>query len=137
MSIKTPYDSNIFHTVRVEKISDHIGYYRVIVDGEELHHVAALNISYEPMSVPKADITLNAVGEIPDSEMAVYYHFETEDIRECVRFLALQLQLDEDFREAWKSSIYSALADLDSLEKAGAHHCNYDRAAYILERLIR
>ena len=121
--------------VRVLKNPDHVGVYNVFVDGHELHGVTEMDVHFRPGEHIQADITLNSVTKI-DHDVIASFHFDPSDIRECVKFLSLQLQLDDNFREAWMLSIKSALDDLSKFDEDTEHLDNYDKAGYILDRIV-
>lgn len=126
----------IFSKVKIEPVGDDSIYHNVYIDGVRQSNVARADVSYSRTEMPQAVITFNSVINV-DEEMAVTYRFEPSDIRECIRFLALQLQLDKDLHDAWQSSIYSALKDLRAKDEGtGDYICDYDRAGYILDRLM-
>ena len=127
---------SIFSKVKIEPVGDNSIYHNVYIDGVRQSNVSRVDISYSPVEIPQAVITLNSVADL-DEDMAVTYKFDPSDIRECIRFLALQLQLDKDLHDAWQSSIYSALKDLRAKDEGtGDYICDYDRAGYILDRLM-
>lgn len=127
---------SILSKVKIEPFGDGGIYHNVCIDGVHQEHVSRVDISYSPVEIPQAVITLNSVVNI-DENMAVTYRFDPTDIRECIRFLALQLQLDKDLHDAWQSSIYSALKDLRAKDEGtGEYICDYDRAGFILDRLM-
>ena len=122
--------------LRIIKKPNLVGCYDVFADGQELHGVRSIDVHYRPQEPLEADITLTSVTKI-DHDLLAKFHFEPTDIRECIKFLALQLQMDDDFRDAWISSIKSALDDLDKFdEDSGEAVSNFNRAGYILERII-
>lgn len=126
----------IFSKVQVKPINPSGTAHEVLIDGVHQKRVSHMDISFDPNEIPQAVITLNSVADI-DEDMAVTYRFEPSDIRECIRFLALQLQLDKDLHDAWQSSIYSALKDLRAKDEGtGEYICDYDRAGFILDRLM-
>ena len=126
--------SNLHH-VKVYNDTESTKVTHVEVDGIEIHNISSLDIEYRPTEIPQAIITLRSISDI-SGDMMVKFNFEPYNIRDCIKYLALQLQFDEDFRKAWQSSIYSALVDLERLEAGGAHTCNFDKAGYILDRLV-
>lgn len=126
----------VLHNLKVEAINNSGTAQRVIYDGIELQGVTSVTTEYEPDSIPQAYITLNTISNI-NRDLVCKFHFEPEDIRECIKFLALQLQLDDDLRLAWQASIYSALKDLEKFDEDSEKHiCDFDKAGYILDRLM-
>ena len=126
----------IFSKVKINPLNEKCTAHEVFVDGVKISNVTNVNINYNPLEIPQAVITLNSVADL-NEDMAVTYKFDPSDIRECIRFLALQLQLDKDLHDAWQSSIYSALKDLRAKDEGtGDYICDYDRAGYILDRLM-
>ena len=127
---------NIFSKVKIEPVGDDSIYHNVYVDGVQQKNVAHVDISISPNEIPQAVVAYKSVADL-DEEMAVTLRFDAYDIRECIRFLALQLQLDKDLHDAWQSSIYSALKDLRTKDEGtGDYICDYDRAGFILDRLM-
>ena len=126
----------ILSKVKIEPVGDGGICHDVYIDGVHQKNVSRVDISYSPVEIPQAVITFNSVADL-DEDMAVTYRFDPTDIRECIRFLALQLQLDKDLHDAWQSSIYSALKDLRAKDEGtGEYICDYDRAGFILDRLM-
>ena len=101
------------------------------VDGKEINlcslERAVFTIDGE--SVPSAEITLSGVPDIIE-EMDLTVTVDPKTTRDCMKYLALQLQLDDAFREAWIASIMSALADTESESD------NYKKAQHILNRIM-
>ena len=126
----------VLSKVKIKPVGDGGIYHELFVDGIRQNNVGHVDISYSPVEIPQAVITLNSVADL-NEDMAVMYRFDPSDIRECIRFLALQLQLDKDLHDAWQSSIYSALKDLRAKDEGtGDYICDYDRAGFILDRLM-
>lgn len=117
--------------LKVTPINNNPLYHEVILDSVPIHGATAVNIDYQVNSIPVAVITVNAIPEIDDHVLASF-RFESESIRDCIKFLCLQMQFDKDLYEAAKATIYSALKDLD-----GTDTCDYDRAGHILDELMR
>lgn len=109
--------------------------HNVSIDGISQNGIKSIYIDYEPNAIPEASITLNSVLDI-DEDVAATFSFTPDSISECIKFLAMELQFDEELRNAWQSSIYSALVDLEKLEIGGANTCTFDKAGYILDRLL-
>lgn len=109
---------------------DHPCCHKVILDSIPIR-ATAVNIDYQVNSIPEAVITVNAIPEIDDHVLASF-RFESESVKDCIKFLCLQMQFDKDLYEAAKATIYSALKDLD-----GEDVCDYDRAGHILDELMR
>ena len=115
--------------VRLLKDENHVGRYHVYVDGQEIAGVNSVDVHYSPDAIPTTDITIYSVPKI-DHDLFARMHFEPTDIRECIKFLVLQLQFDNDFREAWILSIKSALDEMDE------DIDNYGQAKRILDRIM-
>lgn len=105
------------------------------LDGHYLNHVSGLVIDCAPDSVPQAYITVRALLDV-DLDVVSHFRFEPDSIKEALRFLRFEIFTDDDFKEAWISSIKSALDDLEDLEQAKNHPTNTDKAGYILDRIV-
>lgn len=123
--------SHNLSNVRVLKDENHVGVYHVFVDGKEIHGVSELTATFRPEEIPTVDMTICSVTKI-DHDVLLNLHIDPVDVRECIKFIALQLQLDKDLRSAWQSSIYCALKELELKNCT----CTYDKAGYILDRLM-
>lgn len=104
---------------------------QVAVDGVIQNNVTGLVIEYAPDKMPQAYITYNAISDV-DGFMKVISTFDTDSIREAIKFLSLQLQFDEDLRDAWIYSIESALIESREKDIADTHEI----AKAVLERII-
>ena len=101
---------SVLSNVHIEPISTSCTSHKVTVDGKEIHHISKIAVDIEPASIPTCTITLNSASEI-DEKMIVGYGFDPASIRECMRYLDMQLQFNEVLRQAWLMSIVSAIDD--------------------------
>ena len=115
--------------IAVRRRSD--GTTAIEVDGKEfnLYSMERAVFTMDRESVPSAEITLSGVPDIID-DMDLTVTLDPKTTRDCVKYLALQLQLDDAFREAWIASIASALADTEFESD------NYKKAQRILNRIM-
>lgn len=105
------------------------------VNDRLLHGVHSVNVDYEAGLIPEATITLYSTADI-DELMDVKFNFEPQNIRDCIKYLSLTLQLDDTLNAAFIATIRSALTDLDSLADGGAMVDNEQKAKFILDRLM-
>ena len=119
----------MIHNVSVERLSDTL--HNVYVDGEPLHGVSGLVVEYSPMEIPKAHITMNAVTKVHEG-MDVRFTFESESVRECEKFLWLQYQLRQEFRDSWVAAACSAIGDMRRTDAT-----DEDIAEAVIEGLLR
>lgn len=119
---------SILANIEVKRINETGTCHEVYVDGIKINRVASVNIDYESCSIPKCTIVLNGVTEV-NEKMFVDSQFRTDDIRECIKYLALMVQFDDDFKEACLATIESALKESKDLPIEGT-------ANKVLEKLI-
>jgi len=117
--------------IKVESINENSTAHNVYIDGIEQNNISNLCIEYSPYSIPAATITYNAASDI-DEFAKIQGIFDTDSIREAIKFLSLRLQFDEDLREAWIYSIESALRECRENDIADTHKI----AEAVLERII-
>ena len=122
---------SLLSRIKVESINENSTTHKVYINGIEQNNISNLCIEYSPNSVPSAVITYNATSDI-DEFAKIQGIFDTDSIREAIKFLSLQLQFDEDLREAWIYSIESALIESREKDVANTHEI----ATAVLERLI-
>ena len=117
--------------IKVESINENSTAHNVYINGIEQNNISNLCIEYSPYSIPVATITYNAASDI-DEFAKIQGIFDTDSIREAIKFLSLRLQFDEDLREAWIYSIESALRECRENDIADTHKI----AEAVLERII-
>ena len=117
--------------IKVESINENSTAHKVYIDGIEQSHISNLCIEYSPCSIPSVTATYKAVSDI-DTFAKIQGIFDTDSIREAIKFLSLQLQFDEDLRDAWIYSIESALRECRENDIADTHKI----AEAVLERII-
>lgn len=103
----------------------------VYVDGKKLEVgiIDSIAVDFDKEPLPQTEIRLNEIPEFEtDTDLTITVDPKTT--RDCMKYLALQLQLDDAFREAWIASIASALADTES------EYDNYKKAQHILNRIM-
>lgn len=120
--------------VRVLKDEKYVGVYHAYLDGQEVHGVRDLTVNFRPQEIPETVLKVNSVPKV-DHDCLVKIQFEPQDVNECIKYLALMADMDEDFKHRIQSSIYSALKDINETENNQV--CDYDKAGYILDRLMR
>ena len=117
--------------IKVESINENSTAHKVYIDGIEQNNISNICIEYSPYSIPSAVITYNAASDI-DEFAKIQGIFDTDSIREAIKFLSLRLQFDEDLRDAWTYSIESALMECRENDIADT----YKIAEAVLERII-
>ena len=118
---------SLLANIRVEK-QDNFNFHKIYVDGDELDHVRSVHIDYKSDALPTCEIEFVGVTEV-NERMLLNSDFCPNSIRECLKYLALQVQLDDDFRDSCLATIESALKESES--------CSIeDKAKRVLERLI-
>lgn len=122
---------SLLSRIKVESENENSISYKVYIDGVEQEHISNLCIEYSPVEIPHAIVTYNAISNI-DSLANIQGIFDTDSIREAIKFLSLQLQFDEDLRDAWIYSIESALRECRENDIADTHKI----AEAVLERII-
>lgn len=122
---------SLLSRIKVESINENSTAHKVYINGIEQHNISNLCIEYSPYSAPSAVITYNAASDI-DEFAKIQGIFDTDSIREAIKFLSLQLQFDEDLRDAWIYSIESALIESREKDVTNTHEI----ATAVLERLI-
>ena len=122
---------SLLSRIKIESINENSTAHKVYIDGIKQNNISNLCIEYSPDSIPLAVITYNAASDI-DEFAKIQGIFDTDSIREAIKFLSLQLQFDEDLREAWIYSIESALRKCRENDIADTHKI----AEAVLERII-
>lgn len=122
---------SLLSRIKVESKNENSILHKVYIDGIEQHNISYLYVKYSPDSIPSAVITYKAISDI--NEFAkIQGIFDTDSIREAIKFLSLQLQFDEDLRDAWIYSIESALRECMENDISDTHKI----AEAVLERII-
>lgn len=98
----------ILSNVKISPIDDNHLAHTVTIDGIRIPNVSSAVVEYEPNTVPTCTLTLNSLTGI-DEQMIADIVFVPESIHDCIKFLSLRLQLDDDLREEWKATIETAL----------------------------
>lgn len=122
---------SLLSRIKVEPESGNSIFHKVYIDGVEQQHISNLCVEYSPDSIPVATITYKAASDI-DEFAKIQGIFDTDSIREAIKFLSLQLQFDKDLRDAWIYSIESALRECRENDIADTHKI----AEAVLERII-
>ena len=74
------------------------GHRDIYVDGTMIKNVRSLYVDYESTLMPQAVITLDSVSDIDDN-LPVEFSFESDDTRECLRYLSFLTNTDTDFHD--------------------------------------
>ena len=90
----TPRDGGIHHDV--------------LIDGKPVNGIEHLDVFYSPNEMPIATITLNSVSEI-DEKVATEFDFIPDSIDDSLKFLYLQSQFNDEFRQLCLDRINSVL----------------------------
>lgn len=98
----------ILSNVKISPIDNNHIAHQVTIDGIRIPNVSSAVVEYEPNTVPTCTLTINSLAGI-DDQMIADIVFSPESIHDCIKFLSLRLQLDDDLREAWKATIETAL----------------------------
>lgn len=98
----------ILSNVKISPIDDNHFAHTVTIDGIHIPNVSSAVVEYKPNTVPTCTLTINSLAGI-DERMIADIVFSPESIHDCIKFLSLRLQLDDDLRETWKSTIETAL----------------------------
>lgn len=122
---------SLLSRIKVESINENSIAHKVYINGIEQHNISNLCIKYSPDSIPTVTVTYNAISDI-DEFTKIHGIFDTDSIREAIKFLSLQLQFDEDLRDAWIYSIESVLRECRENDIADTHKI----AESVLERII-
>lgn len=120
---------SILSRVKIEETDDKR--HRIYIDGVERSDVAEFDLHLCPGEIPTASMTFRSAQEI-DMDAIVDYKFEPSTIEECIKFLRMHLQLNDEVREGWIASIKSSITE--SLNSGIVD--NDAIANHILERLV-
>lgn len=121
----------ILSNVKISPIDDNHLAHTVTIDGIRIPNVSSAVVEYEPNTVPTCTLTLNSLTGI-DEQMIADIVFSPESIHDCIKFLSLRLQLDDDLREAWKATIETAL------KAAKEHNLSIENTATaVINQIIR
>jgi len=122
---------SLLSKIKVESINENSTVHKVYINGIEQNSISNLCVEYSPDSIPSVTATYIAISDI-DEFASIQGIFDTDSIREAIKFLSLQLQFDEDLRDAWIYSIESALRECRENDIADTHKI----AEAVLERII-
>lgn len=121
----------ILSNVKISPIDDNHFAHTVTIDGIRIPNVSSAVVEYEPNTVPTCTLTLNSLTGI-DEQMIADIVFSPESIHDCIKFLLLRLQLDDDLREEWKATIETALRN------AKEHNLSIENTATaVINQIIR
>ena len=98
----------ILSNVKISPIDNNHLAHTVTIDGIRIPNVSSVVVEYEPNTVPTCTLTVNSLAGI-DEQMIADIVFSPESIHDCIKFLSLRLQLDDDLREEWKATIETEL----------------------------
>lgn len=121
----------ILSNVKISPIDDNHLAHTVTIDGIRIPNVSSAVVEYEPNTVPTCTLTINSLTGI-DEQMIADIVFSPESIHDCIKFLSLRLQLDDDLREEWKATIETAL------KAAKEHNLSIENTATaVINQIIR
>ena len=109
----------MFGHVKLEQYDGKTVKYKLFVDGEEIHYVAAVNINVEAGCVPECTATIIPQGVEFDGQADVKYDFTPETVQQAVVVLRNELLKHGDFYDAFRASVMSA-ADYQFCRPDGA-----------------
>lgn len=94
--------------VRISPIDDNHIAHQVTIDGERIPNVSRAVVEYEPNSIPVCTLEVNSVYDI-DEDMIARLDFTPQSYTECMKYLWLKLQLDDEAWHKWSTSIANVL----------------------------
>lgn len=116
--------------LRLLKDPDKVGEYKTFVDGHELQGVTSVDVSFRPNEPIQAEITLDSVTKI-DHDVLARFKFEPTTLKECMKFISLELQLNEEFAETFESLIVKG-AEQEGITR----QYSYEIARSVIENFI-
>ena len=99
-----------FPKIRIEPSG--IMSHKVYADGTELDYIRSVNVDIDALEIPT--VTIEFASAFAFDEMArLECVLHPDSITECVKGIQFEMRMDDEFRQAVKDSILSAITDSD------------------------
>lgn len=103
----------MYHHIKINESSMFPGRTKVYVEDKQLNGVTELTYHNSVDEVPYIEISVIPEKCDVDVYAAVGLKYVPRDVKEAVRCIQLEMRLDDDFKDAVRASVLSALSEID------------------------